>query len=481
MAKKIRLPYRPALVIALFILFTWNSDLHAQTDSLGVLTDTSYFRSGEDDWNLVESVLRNQPANVLFLLKRGSNPNARGEGNKTALMFAAESGDSLLIKILVLNGADMELADKEETSPLMAATLNQHFEATYLLLKKGANPNHQDRYGGSALIYAAALNDYRIADLLLYFGASDTLRDKKGNDALMTAVALGYLECSDVLLQNGISPNTRDQKLNTPLMVAAQYGDLEMITLLLEYKAAMEEVNKNNYTALAHAIRTGETNAVKILVDSGANVNHLIRKNLNLYDLANQQNDKKTLKLLKAKGAAPTPRPDFSIIGVALGNSFRSNEYMMQARISLQDRKFGFFAETGFDVRLVTQFSQVEINDTLIHQYRENRWAWTLGVGKYFTLVTDPSGLSLGFYGALYGMLSFPKYRGISERPPPSYNLMPAAGVFIKGNLVGLKAGAERYTFGTLLEEPWKINITLFLTIPLKSRAYKYKEISYEP
>ncbi len=122
----------------------------------------------------------------------------------TALMHAAESGDSLLTKILVLNGADMELRDREETTALHSwQALNQQFEAAYLLLKKGANPNHQDSYGGSALIYAAGLNDYPMADLLLFFGASDTLKDKKGNDAMMTAVSLGHLECADVLLQNG--------------------------------------------------------------------------------------------------------------------------------------------------------------------------------------------------------------------------------------------------------------------------------------
>ncbi len=465
---------------ALAIPLIWNSNLHAQSDSLKVLTDTSYFRSGEDDWNLLESVLRKQPANVLFLLGRGADPDARGEGNMTALMYAAEGGDTLLIKILVLNGANMELSDREETTPLLMATLNQQFSAAYQLLKKGANPDHQDRYGGSPLIYAAALNDYEMADLLLFFGASDTLKDKKGNDAMMTAVCLGQLACADVLLQNGVGPDSRDDKLNTPLMVAAQHGDREMVRLLLEYQAQKELVNKSNYTPLAHAIQTGEATIVQILVDSGANVNHLIRQNKNLYDLADQQGNKDILKLLKSMGASPTPRPDFSEISFGLGTSFRSKEFILQGRVSLQDRKFGFFAETGYDVRLITQIVQVEINDTLIHQYRENRSAWTLGVGKYFTLATDPSGIEYGFYGAIYGMLSFPKYRGISERPPPSINLMPSAGFFMKGQKAGMKAGAERYTFGTLLERPWKINISIFFTIPFKSNAYEYKEIRYE-
>ncbi len=450
------------------------------SDSLRILSDTSYFRSGEDDWNLLESVSQKQTGNVLFLLERGADPDASGAGRMTALMQAAQDGDSLMPKILVLNGANLELTDREETTALMVAVLNQHFDVVYFLLEKGANPNHQDKYGGSALIYAAGLNNYAIADLLLFFGASDTLKDKKGNDAIMTAVSMGNLACTDVLLQNGVRPDSRDKKLNTPLMVAAQFGDLEMIRLLLEYNAGLEYVNNSNYTALAHAIQTGETSAARILVDSGANVNHLIKKNQNLYDLADQQRNSEIQGLLKSKGASPTPHPDFSEFGLGLGNSFNSSEYILQGRIWLQDRKFGYFAETGYDVRVIIQKVQVEINDTLIHQYRENRSAWTLGAGKYFTLHTDQSGLDYGFYAALYGMLSFPKHKGFSEGPPASYNLMPSAGFFLKGSWAGMKAGVERYTFGTLLEGPWKINITLFMSFRKKSNAFQYKEIRYE-
>ena len=479
MLKKIKISYLPVLGLAL--LMAWNSELHAQSDSLEILTDTSYFRNGEDDWNLVESVIRDRPANVLFLLKRGADPDAAAEGGMTALMYAAEKGDTLLLKILVLNGANIELSRVEETTPLMVAVLNQQFGAAHILLKKGANPNHRDRYGGSSLIYAAGLNDYSMADLLLFFGASDSLKDKAGNDAMMTAVCMGHLACADVLLQDGMEPDSRDKKLNTPLMIAAQHGNMEMITLLLEYGAGKELLNKSNYTPLTHAIRAGEAKAARVLVDSGANVHHIIRKNQNLYDLAVQQKEEDIIKLLKAKGASPSARPDFSEFDLAWGNSFGRDEHMMQARIWWQDRKFGFFAESGYDIRIITRTRQVEINDTLIHQYRESRSAWTSGVGKYFTLASDPSGIEYGFYGGIYGMVSFPKYRGFAEGPPAEFNLIPSAGLFFRGQKAGMKAGLERYTFGTLDEGKWKMNISIYVRIPYNNSAYEYKEISYDP
>jgi ankyrin repeat protein len=458
----------------------WEPMVHAQPANLQAPADTSYFQAGDDNWNLVESVIRGEPANTLFLLKRGADPNAMAEGGMTALMYAAEVGDTMQVKILVLNGADLELTHVENTTPLMVAILNRQFDTAHLLLKKGADPDHQDEYKGTSLIYAAAMNEFRMADLLLFFGATDSLKDGDGNDAMMTAVCMGHLETTDVLLQNGIPPDSRDKKLNTPLMVAAQQGNVEMVSLLLEYGAGTGQVNQQKYTPLAHAIHTGHPETARILVDSGSNVNHTISRNQNLYDLALQKRQKEIQKILKSKGAGPTPRPDFSEIGVGWGNSFGNGEHMMQVRVWWQDRKFGFFAETGYDIRPTLRTIQVGVNDTLIHQYRESRSAWIHGAGKYFTLAKDAKGIEYGFYGGLYGMLSFATYRGISEAPPVKYSLVPSAGLFMQGKMAGLKAGTERYTFGTLQEGRWKVNITLYARIPYKQRPYEIKEVGYE-
>ncbi|MCK4749722.1 MAG: ankyrin repeat domain-containing protein, partial [Bacteroidales bacterium] len=359
------------------------------------------------------------------------------------------------------------------------AVLNQHFETAHYLLKKGANPDHRDDYKGSALLYAAAMNEYRIADLLLYYGASDSITDKDGNNAMMTSVFFGNIEMVDVLLQNELSPDSRDKKNNTPLMIAAQQGSKDIIPLLLEYGADPEKVNKQNYTALAHAIRFHQDTAAMILLDSGANIHHLITPGRNLYDLAVQQNRKEIQKLLKEEGASPVSKPDFSEIDVSWGNSYSGNEHMMQTNVAWVDRKFGFFGETGFIFRPIPRKVQVTENDTLIYQYREQRMAWSHGAGKYFTLYRDKAGFEYGVYGGLHGYLSFPRHRGFSENPPVAYNLVPSAGVFMRGKIAGIRAGTERYTFGTLHEERWKMNITLLIRISYQSTDYEYKDIQY--
>jgi len=466
-------------LIGALLLLLCDTDMYSQSRDPSEATDTSYFKPGADDWNLVESVIKENPEALLLLLKRGADPNAQAEGGMTALMFAAEKGHILMVKMLVLNGADPDLTYIEGTTPLLIAVLNSHFEVARFLLEKGADPDHRDNYQGSALLYAAALNNYEIADLLLFYGASDTIGDKDGNRALMTAVYFGHLETSDVLLQNGLDPDGPDKQGNTPLMIAVQQGKLELTRLLLEKGADLEKVNEQNFTPLAHAVFNKHDTIAKLLIDSGSNVNHAIRPGLNLYDLARQQGGKKLIILLKSAGATSSPKPRFSEFNLGWGNSFRSNEHMMQVRFSLVDQKFGFFAETGIDFRPVYRKVQIEVDEDLIHQYRETRWVWTHGGGKNFSLLHDKTGMEYGIYGGLYGMLSMPNYRGITDHQKVNYSLALSAGLYLQGKIAGLKAGAERYTYGTLLEGAWKTNITIYLRFRKRSNTYVWKEIIY--
>lgn len=443
------------------------------------LADTSYFRPGEDNRNLLEAISRNHPGNVFFLLKRGADPNTRSEEGVPALMYAIDSSRILTLKLLLLNGAHPDSSSSDHTTPLMLAVFNHQFEAAHLLLEKGADPDLKDDYKAGALHYAAALNDYRIADLLLFYDADRNIRDKDGNDPLMTAVYFNSIETADVLLQNGIGPDTRDDEGNTPLMVAAQQGNPDLVRLLLEYGAEINSANEKNYTPLAFAVQSGQKELAALLIEKGADTNHQVTANRNLYEMAKQSGQTEIRKLLAAEGASRLHRPDFSELALGWGNSFADHEFMMQVRGSLIDRRYGFFAETGIDWRPALQKVQVRENDTLVFQYREMRTGWSHGVGKTLSVRPPNSMMELGLYAAVHGLMTFPRYKGLNDHPPVQYNIVPSGGAFIRWGVFGIKAGVERYTFKTLYEKPWKFNITLFVRYVYNSPKQEYKEIYY--
>ncbi len=467
------------IVPGLILLQIFAMALTAQNTTDTVATDTSYFRAGENDWNLVEAVINNDSKITAMLLKRGADPNATSSIGNSALMYAVEKGNPEIMKMLVEAGARVNISGFNNETPLFIAILNNDFQSAKFLLEQGANPNVKDAYGITPLIYAAATNQYQSADLLLFYNADETITDDQGNDPLMAAVTFENLETSDVLLQNDLNPDTQDNEQNTPAIVATQHGSYNILQLLLDYNADVNIANKKNYTPLAYAITYSDTKAAKMLIENDADVNHHIDKSRNMAELARISGNDSMMMLIREAGGSPTRGADFSELHFTFGNSFNSTDYLMQLRIGLVDRKYGYYFETGIDYRPFQLRVQNYIRDTL-YQFREQRLGWSHTAGKYFQIVESTGGVRLSAYAALTGYLSFPDYQGTSIDPDINYTIIPAAGVTLRGNYVGLKAGAEWYSFDNLLDKGLKFNLSLFFRLSYPRMQYDRKEIIWE-
>ncbi len=443
------------------------------------LADTSYFKPGDDAWNLVESVIRNNPVNTALLLERGADPNAVSSVGNSALMYAAEKGNMQIMRMLVASGADVNTSGFNGATPLFLAIFNNDFQATKYLLEQGANPNVKDDFGVTPLLYTAATNQYQSADLLMFYNADPGVRDAEGNDPLMAAVTFENLETSDVLLQNGLDPDTRDHRDNTPLIAGTQRGNYLIMDLLLDYEADANLANKKNYTPLAYAVTYGDLKASRMLIDNGADVDHVIQKGRNIAELARINGNDSLLQLVREHGGEVPEGSDFSEFRLLFGNSFNPTDYFIQFRGNVVDTKKGYFFGTGIDYRPFLLKIQTTVDDS-IYQFRERRIGWSHSIGKHFTFLETTSGTQFSLYTALNGYLSFPRYPGTAKDPGTTYKIIPSAGFAIQGKYLGMKAGADWYHFESEFDKPLKFNLTVFFRIEYPEVHYDRKEINWE-
>lgn len=108
---------------------------------------------------------------LLYHEKRRLMPRSVAESTKYALHNACLYGESSTVKLLLQEGADINLQGGHEGSPLHAACSQGHMKTIYILLENKATIDLV-RNGETALESACARGHYAVAELLLERGAS---------------------------------------------------------------------------------------------------------------------------------------------------------------------------------------------------------------------------------------------------------------------------------------------------------------------
>jgi len=230
-----------------------------------------------------------------------------------SLLAAVRGGRSDAVRELLQQGADVNAAAADGTTPLLEAAGARNAELVALLLEAGADPAAVNRYGMSALHLAARSADARSVKALLGAGADSSRALPEGETVLMAAAKSGNPEVVAALLAGGASvsgsdygatvrvtnagdPNARENWYGqTALMWAAAEGHVEAMQLLIDAGAdvdqassriAAPEVEKDRQqggfvyakipegrlTALHFAAREGQLEAAQLLIDAGANL-----------------------------------------------------------------------------------------------------------------------------------------------------------------------------------------------------------------
>lgn len=218
-----------------------------------------------------------------------------------ALIIAAFLRDHDLANRLINLGANPNAHDEigmlggygfRNAPPLIIAAVYNHTIMMKDLLLGGANANATDRRGRTALHYSSIRGNHSAIDLLIYNGADPNILDsEEGFSALHRASGLNRVAAVRYLLlaknhTYPINPNIRDKQGNTPIITAASYKSVEVIEPLIDGGADPNATNNNGETAFLVGAQSILAETIEVLAANGANVHATDKDGNNAFHLA---------------------------------------------------------------------------------------------------------------------------------------------------------------------------------------------------
>lgn len=221
-------------------------------------------------------------AGDLLAVKRAVNAGARIDGTLRygpPLALALASDDLSLIQYLIAAGADVNArASMFRGDPLLHIAAESSARAVTSLLEAGADADVIDSHQRTPLHRAASRGRAAAAKALLTAGADVRAKDCVGDTPLHAAGSYSLedeqarLATIEVLLNAGAEVDTHCKSGISPLVGMAQWSSADSIQLLLKAGADVRAMDGNRETALHKAAWRGNTASIELLLKAGAEV-----------------------------------------------------------------------------------------------------------------------------------------------------------------------------------------------------------------
>jgi len=246
---------------------------------------------------------------------------------QSSLADRIQAGDRKAALALIAQGADVNQAQPDGTTPLHWAVYRVDRELVTALLRKGARAQVVNRYGSSPLAEAARVANVELVAMLLEAGADANVGNEDGQTPLMLAARTGNLAVAKQLVEHGADVNAREHfRDQSALMWAAAEGHADMVAFLVSKKADLTVRAKANdwpsqitneprvqyrptggLTPLLYAARAGCLACVKAIVEGGADVDRPNPDGMTPMMMALDNGAPAVARYLLDRGANPHP------------------------------------------------------------------------------------------------------------------------------------------------------------------------------
>ena len=209
------------------------------------------------------------------LLQNGANVNILDSGRISSLYSAAQAGRRAVVELLLEHQADLTFrTDTQDMTSLHVAAQTGELEICRLLLKHGADVASKTINGWTPLHFASRQGHFGIVQELLAYGADSDANDHKGDlwTPLHTA-SQEHLEVVQLLVQHGAALDNRNSHQETALHVASRWGKVKIAHFLIEQGANTISKDKDGHTPLHYASQRGHLDLVELFVKVGVDVN----------------------------------------------------------------------------------------------------------------------------------------------------------------------------------------------------------------
>ncbi len=262
---------------------------------------------------------------ALDLLDEGADVNLAQADGTTPLHWAAYQLDADLVRRLIAKGARADTVNRYGATPLGEAAKAANAEIVAALLAAGADVDAANGDGETALMLAAKTGSTQVAKLLIDAGADVNAANGDGETALMLAAKTGSTQVAKLLIDAGADVNAREAwREQTALMWAAEGAYPELVDLLIAHGADVRARAAANdwgsqitsepraqyrptggLTPLLYAARSGCVGCVRSILTAGEHVDRPTPDGVTALMIAIDNYEFDTAKALLEAGANP--------------------------------------------------------------------------------------------------------------------------------------------------------------------------------